>query len=694
MNRTNNTTGFAPPPRNPNSRVGNPPQAAANGAPQVAPRNTSLRAGQRAPAANVPANAAPVDPQAPAAHAQPAVNPDARNLAFGGGDLSNPVLRMRVNPFGGPGVGPQAVKPFAAADAGDPPAPTPANPGQAQPAPTAQGPAPGENPFDWLDKNWGTGRYAGITADGQVVPRIFGQTNSPAPLNNDPAAGGTSSSTSEFEKMWFPAGRPNVSPSASGPGVPTPDFNSVLFPPGNSFEGVRLPDGRPAAFVRADGTPESHPNPGVKREPIDPFSRPDASDGITPSFLPPAPTTAVDKTKLQIEQRTQWGVFCMGMHELVLRECVKQGLSPDVVKPLLDLFVDHGVEALKETQTIGISAGLLDSAAAPLDIPAIKASALARRADATKQAELTKLKLDKERSAPHHSPTFDPLTRKNGRKGSSLKHSEMEDLVNLLTNSESESDSGSASNSRSVKSQVINSYETISGSGKRIPRSLHTDDPDTDGDSSYDEDGADSSAEESVTDSQKAIEMSVTEDSAPAAPQAKASPQPLANQKQSKGAPPQPVQSPQAKPQQQQSPPVKSRPVRRQAPKSESARLEQQEWYRQDDLRQADMKRKGQLRHELMSQQTLAIADLDRQLKQMTDQSSQRSLLVMCKDQQRKLHSQAVNEWAGLDAKQKAGRPLTAEELARMKELDIRSTAALDHEKAIKTVAATHGIAL
>ncbi|WP_322469306.1 hypothetical protein SOM08_15990 [Hydrogenophaga sp. SNF1] len=527
--------------------------------PEVPPRGSSQGVMERTRPVETPAasshTAPPGDPRVFADHHQPPVNLNASNLAF-------------------------------------------------------EGPAPGENPFDWLDKDRGTGRYAGFTADGQAVPRIFGPTDSPTPLSQGPAAGGPG--------------------PATPPETPNPFFD--------------IPD--------AGIPPNLHPTPS-------------AAPSVTPSV--------VDKAQLQIEQQTQLGLFCLGMHELVLRECVKQGLSPDAVKPLLDLFFDQGIDALKETQKIGASAGLLDSAAAPLDIQALKASALARRADATKQAELTRLKLDKEQSAPHDSPTFDPLTRRNGRKASSLEHSEMEE-----------------SDSRSIKSQPSDGDATISGSGKQIPRSLRTDDPDTDGGSSSDEDGADSSAEVSATDSQKTIEMSVTEDAVPA-PQPKASPQPLANQQQRKGATPQPVLSPPAKPQ-QRSQPVPSRPVKPRNQKADD-RLAQQETYRQHDLARAAEQKKSQLRGNLMAEQTTAIADLERQLARITDPQAQRSLLSMSKDLQYQRHTQAVKEWSSLLPKKTAG-AATADELARMDELDIISTAALDHEKAIKAVAAKRGIAL
>lgn len=178
-------------------------------------------------------------------------------------------------------------------------------------------------------------------------------------------------------------------------------------------------------------------------------------------------------------------------------------------------------------------------------------------------------------------------------------------------------------------------------------------------------------------------------------PVAKPQPQPIVQPVAKQPSPP--VMKPVAQPQ----PVVKPSPVatptplkpqpKPQNPKPDNRVPRQQDSF-QDDLAQVNRKKNEQLKSDLANEQTLAIADLKRQL-DPADQQTREALLKLSKHRQSERHKQATQAWSVLHAKETAG-TATNGDLANMAELDIRSTAALDHESAIKTLAATYGIAL
>lgn len=578
------SAGFARPPRSPHSRVDNPSRVLAEGPPPVPSREASLRAGQHAPAANVPANPTPAtNLPPPEAHQPPPINLGAGNLACEADDANNPVLRMK--------------NPFAA--------------GQTTAAPH------GSNPFQQKVPSPGDLGFGNPFVDNNGVPQIF----EPQPAPAGPAAA-----------------------DANPPPGARPAFVIV----NGDGSHTHIPASANNPFVNGDG---SLPTPPI---PYQPWSLAGAADPTNPFFAGAStaacpPPSAADTAKAGIEHQVQFGVFCMAMHELILRECVKQGLPPSAVQPLLDLFLDNGVTAIDKSQSLAASAALGGNAQ-PVDTQAIKASALARQADSAKQVELTRLQMEKNQLPPDDQPTFDPLTKRNGRRTPITPQPPLEKLDSSTSSGTS---TGSSTGSTSSASQV------------KIPNP----------------DDADDAGESSSTDDEIEISQTQSDDTSSIQPQPVAKPQPK------------PVVQPVAQPQPvvKPSPVATPTPVKPQNPNTDD-RVPRQQYSFQDDLAQVNRKKNEQLKSDLANEQTLAIADLKRQLDQ-ADQQTREALLKLSKHRQSERHKQATHGWSLLYAKKTAG-TATDVDVAHMDEFDTRSTAALDHEKAIKTLAATYGIAL
>lgn len=209
-----------------------------------------------------------------------------------------------------------------------------------------------------------------------------------------------------------------------------------------------------------------------------PVPAPD-TPSLRPAETPPLVPSGETRAWADIRRHSDNSIAWMGLHERTLLACEQLGLSPDAVRFLLDLFLDNSVADVKKLQQTQTAAGL---GAEPVDLQALRATALARRAEAGKNAAATRLALDKQRSSAEDSPTFDPTrnTRRHQQGGRPAG-----DPTTLSgQGSRNRSDSGNLS--RSTSQQLI-----------QIDNS---DDPD-DGDSAAEESTEDSHASTSGTQS-------------------------------------------------------------------------------------------------------------------------------------------------------------------------------------------------